>query len=374
MAVIFKTSREFTVGIEVEAQLVDGSDMSLVPASTAIIDALGSSRFGDSIKHELMLSNIEVVTSVCADVAEAERDLREKFGAVVAEAARRSTLVCCAGTHPFSPWRDQQVTAKPRYRRLLDDLQYVARRFNIFGLHVHIGVGGGEKCVYVMNRLVEHLPKLLALSANSPFWEGEFTGLMSYRTKVFETLPIAGLPFYFDDWRDYVDIIEKYKATGTIRSFRDIWWDVRPHPDFGTIEARVCDVPSTLGEICAVAALIQALVVRFSRDFDAGVPCERTHPAIIRENKWRACRYGLDALLIDAGGVGTDSASDSVLRLLDMLRREMDELGTLGYADRVRAAVAAGGGAMRQLARWRESGELASVVEELVDLLRGELE
>ena len=162
-------------------------------------------------------------------------------------------------------------------------LQYVARNFNIFGMHVHVGVDGGEKSIYVLNRMIYYLPYLLALSANSPFWEGENTGLRSYRTKIFETLPIAGLPFYFTGWDDYTTLVEDFIATGTIESIRELWWDVRPHPDFGTVEVRICDNPSSLKEVAAITALIQALVKRFSDDFDAGLKYKRPHSWVIRE-------------------------------------------------------------------------------------------
>ncbi|GMR04219.1 MAG: glutamate--cysteine ligase [Thermodesulfobacteriota bacterium] len=371
MEIKFNSSKDFTVGVELEIQLIDSHTLGLTQSSTAIIDSLGG--FKDSVKHELMMSNLEVVSKKCVDVDEAEKDLREKLKVVIDAAAKHSTLLAMAGTHPFSLWRDQSVTEDQRYEQLIDVLQMVGRRFNIFGLHVHVGVNGGDRCIYIMNRLLYYLPHLLAVSTNSPFWEGENTGLKSYRTKVFESLPIGGLPFYFHNFSDYEKLISNYLATSTIKTIRELWWDIRPHPDFGTIEVRVCDIPSTLREVMCLAALIQAFVKRFSDDFDRGVCFRRPHSAIIRENKWRACRYGMDGEFITEDGGRTVKARDAVKEIMDWVGPDSRELGSYGHFRIVEEILLRGTGAARQVQVWKEKGDLKEVVRAMVDELNSEI-
>jgi len=240
VSITFKSSKEYTLGVEVELQLIDKESLALVPKSGQIIAGLENLK--TFIKPELMLSNVEVNTSPCSTIEEVQKDLLTKFDLVCREALRHDTTLSLAGTHPFSSWREQDFVPDERYGRLLNKLALVARRFNIFGLHVHVGIDSGEKCISIMNLLLYYLPHLLALSANSPFWNGEDSGLKSYRSKVFEALPTAGIPAYFDGWSDYASLVDMYMSTGTIETIREIWWDVRPHPDFGTLEIRVCDV------------------------------------------------------------------------------------------------------------------------------------
>ncbi len=367
----FHNSEGFTVGIEIEIQLVDLNDFGLVSTSNEIIDAIKGLK--GSIKHELMMSNLEINTKVCSSITEAEEDLRKKFDVVMSEAKRHNTILCCAGTHPFSSWKDQRITDNERYRYLLETLQIVARRFNIFGLHVHVGIDGGDRCIYIMNRMLYYLPHLLALSANSPFWEGEDTGLKSYRTKIFETLPIAGLPFYFNDWSDYSQVVEMYLSMGTIRTIRELWWDIRPHLDFGTLEVRICDTPSTIREILAIAALIQAFVKKLSNEYDEGIPFIRPHASILRENKWRASRYGLDAQFITVEGKKTIGAGEAIEGILSSLDKEVEDLGSGQYMDGIRDILVCGEGAIKQLKSWDESGDLKSVVKDTSERLRNDI-
>lgn len=371
MTIKFRQSKGYTVGIEVEVQLIDKESLALTQNSSEIIASLNDYR--GSIKHELMMSNLEINTCICSDMAEAEADLFGKFNLLLNKAAEHNTMISLAGSHPFSSWKDQLITENDRYGRLLSMLQIVARRFNIFGLHVHVGLGDGEKCIYVMNRLISFLPHLLALSANSPFWEGENTGLKSYRTKIFETLPTAGLPFYFKNWKEYTTFVESYIATGTIETIREIWWDVRPHPDFGTIEVRICDVPQTLTEIMSIAALIQALVSRFCSDYDRGDLFDRPHPWIVRENKWRACRYGLDGELITEDATRTVKTKEAIYNLLSFVEAESERLNSVRYLDAVATTMAGGDGAERQLNVWKRRKDLKDVVRYLSDTLRHEV-
>ncbi len=367
MDIEFRDSEDCTIGIEVEVQLVDRKDLSLTSTSSRIIEATGG--IDNSVKHELMMSNLEVITKKCSSMAEAAEDLVKKLDIVMREAARFDTLVCFSGTHPFSRWRDQTITDDPRYRRLLENLQFIARRFNIFGLHVHTGVKGGDKCIYIMNRMLYYLPHLLALSVNSPFWEGEDTGLKSYRTKVFENLPIAGLPFYFEDWADYRRLVKNYLRTGTIETIRELWWDVRPHPDFGTIEVRVCDMPATAGEVLAIASLIQAMVKKFGDEYEASVPFARPHSAVIRENKWRACRYGLEGRFVTERGDSTVSTKEAIERLLESVEGEIEALGSMDLVSPLGEMLKGNSGALRQLRVWKEKGSLGDVVSDLIERL-----
>ncbi|MEE9613953.1 MAG: glutamate--cysteine ligase [Thermodesulfobacteriota bacterium] len=370
MTIEFKKSEGVTLGIEAEIQLVHRDTLALMNNSTDIIDSL--SGLDSSVKHELLMSNLEINTCICSSVAEAERDLREKFAVVSKAAEAYDTLLCCAGTHPFSRWRDQVVTEDERYMRLMERLKIITRRFNIFGLHVHVGLEGGEKCIYVMNRMLFYLPHLLALSANSPFWQGDDTGLKSYRVKVFENLPVAGLPFYFDDWADFSRLIDNYKATGTIETIREIWWDIRPHPDFGTVEIRVCDMPGTIKETLAIAALIQALVKKFGDEYERGVPFERPHSAITRENKWRAARYGLDGEFLTEDGGSTVPVREAIGALLGSVEEEAATLGSAGYLSALGEILAGGTGADRQLRVFKEGGDLKGVVRDMTDGLLAE--
>lgn len=364
---VFKGSPEPTVGVEVEFQLVSADTLALTDAAELLIGGVGDKV---ALKHELMLSNLEINTSVCDSIADAEHDLYGSFMAVLEEARRREILLCCAGTHPFSRWRDQTITDDPRYKSLIGELGIVGRRFNIFGLHVHVGVSDGGKCIYVMNMLLNYLPYFLALSANSPFWEGENTGLKSYRSKVFESLPVAGLPFYFHDWNDYKRIVDCYLATGTIETIRELWWDVRPHPDFGTIELRICDVPMTIKDSLAIAALVQALVVKLGREYDEAIFFKSPHPFIARENKWRAARYGLDGKFITDDGLSTVHAKDALEGLIRKLEAEIKELGSGRFISALGDVFDSGGGATAQLVRYGKGRDLNDVVrfinEELV--------
>jgi carboxylate-amine ligase len=371
MDIKFNDSKDFTLGVELELQLVDGDTLSLVQKSSDILGSLTEHR--DSVKHELMMSNLEIITAICKDVGEADEDLRKKLKTVIDTAGRHNTLISSASTHPFSSWKDQILTDDPRYKRLRHTLQIISRRFNIFGLHVHVGVNGGERCIYIMNRLIYYLPHLLAISTNSPFWEGEDTGLKSYRSKIFESLPHGGLPFYFKDWADYKKLVNNYLATGTIETMRELWWDVRPHPDFGTVELRICDIPSTLKEVLAIAALIQAIVKKLSDDFDKGVVFTRPHSAVTRENKWRACRYGLDGEFMTKDGGGTIGIKDAMLGILDTVADEADALGSLEYLKGIEEIVREGTGASRQLELWQERGDFKDVVRALTGVLAAEV-
>jgi len=369
MDIKFNDSKDFTLGVELELQLVDADSFSLVQRSSDIIGSL--TEFTDSVKHELMMSNIEIITGVCSNVAEVEEDLRKKLAAVMEAAALHNTRISAASTHPFSSWSDQTITDNPRYNRLKETLQILARRFNIFGLHVHVGVNGAERAIYVFNRLIYYLPHLLAVSTNSPFWEGMDTGFKSYRSLIFDSLPHGGLPFYFKDWADYKRLVTNYLATGTIETIRELWWDVRPHPDFGTVELRVCDIPSTLKEVLAITALVQAIVKSLSDDYDRGVEFIRPHSAVTRENKWRAARYGLDGEFLVKDGGSTIGIKEALSALVKAVAPDAGALGSHEYLAGIEDILRDGTGAARQLELWKKGGN-EGVVKGLVALLARE--
>ena len=365
MSLTFNQSKEYSLGVELELQLLDKKSLALAPNSSRII--AGLEELQPFVKPELMLSNIEVNTSPCSTIDAVQKDLLAKLDLLYKEALEHDTTLSLAGTHPFSSWKEQGFVPDDRYARLLNKLAIVARRFNIFGLHVHVGIDSGEKCMFIMNSFLYYLPHLLALSANSPFWDGEDTGLQSYRSKVFEALPTAGIPAYFDGWRDYSSLVDMYIATGTIETIREIWWDVRPHPDFGTLEIRVCDVPCSIKHLMSIVALIQALVARLGRAYDEGMKPELAPYFILKENKWRAARYGLDASFILPDGSGTIECKDAVMELYSYVYDEAVKMGSIDQLSGIKDIMNNGNGASRQLDIWKRDGDLKSVVKSISD-------
>jgi len=301
----FSPSKRTSLGVEWELELVDLETRELTGASDAILAAISPEGDGahPKAKHELLQSCIEVITGVCQTVAEARADLAETVAVVDAEAARRDIGLICSGTHPITDWATQRITDNARYHDLVDRNQWMARQLQIFGVHVHCGVRAPEKAIPIVNALLAYLPHFLALSASSPYWIGADTGLASYRSKVFEALPTAGLPYQLSGWDAFETYMDALISSQAIQSIREVWWDIRPHPSFGTVELRICDGLPTLDEIACVAALAQCLVERFDRQLDNGYTLPEPRPWLVRENKWRAARYGLDAeIVIDNSG------------------------------------------------------------------------
>ncbi|HEU4543031.1 MAG TPA: glutamate--cysteine ligase [Jiangellaceae bacterium] len=370
MKIPFTPSSGRSLGVEWELQLVDMDTRELTSAAIEIIGDLYPGGAGEhaKIKHELLQCTIEVVTGVCRTVGEARADLRDSARAVSEAAAARNVGVMCAGTHPISHWLDQKITPQPRYEELVEELQWIARRFQIFGIHIHVGVGERDRVLPILNALSGYIPHFLALTASSPYWIGNDTGLASARSKVFEALPRAGLPYQLSGW----DQFERYMSTlvqaKAIESVREVWWDVRPHPDLGTVELRVCDGVPTLEEITVVAALAQCLVEKFDRDLDAAVELPVPDAWLLRENKWRAARFGLDAGLIvhDARSVVPVRKS-----LTDLVGELMPIAHTLDCADELRGVdriLTIGPSYQRQRAVAEASGgDLTKVVDSLLD-------
>ncbi|QDT51288.1 Carboxylate-amine ligase YbdK [Symmachiella dynata] len=331
----FKRNDYPTVGVEIELQLVDAETMAL---SNSISDILAElpAEIEARVKPELMQSYLEINTGICNTVNDVERDLRSVLQQVEAITDNLNLKLFWGATHPFSSWRDQKITVNDRYYRLVELMQDVARRLVTFGLHVHVGVDTGDKAIMICDRMMRHLPLFLALSANSPFWEGRNTGLHSNRSKIMEGLPTAGLPSQMRNYSEYVWLVRHLEETGFINSVREIWWDVRPHNNFGTVEIRMCDMPARLDQVLALTALTQCLVVALSREIDNGTYQSEYHPMMVEQNKWRATRFGSDARLVNSDDYKTYSVQETTDNLVDLLLPIAKDLDCLERLESVR--------------------------------------
>ena len=291
----------YTLGVEEEYQLLDGRTFDLVQHIETMLDAVSGHELEERINPELMQSVIEIATPVCRNAADVLRELTTLRGYVTDVASANGLRVGSAGTHPFSLFERQRITAKDRYHALIDQMQYVARRELIFGMHVHVAVDDPEKAIKVVNGLLPQLGPLLALSASSPFWRGEATGLASSRQMVFSAFPRSGPPPRFRDYSDYAEVVGQLERSGCIADYTHIWWDIRLHPRLGTVEVRICDAVTRVEDAVAIAAYCQALVKRLSEQYDAGEEIPSFHRILTSENKWLAARYGLEAPVMDLG-------------------------------------------------------------------------
>lgn len=369
MTVPFAPSRRSTVGLEWELMLADGRTGDLVPRGPEIIDELEESvapeRF--AVTGELLTNTIEVTSGVGDTVEAAVDDIADAIAAVRTATDPRGVELLCAGSHPFAQWYDQEVTDKTRYHSLIERTQWWGRNMMIWGIHVHVGVDDVTKVFPIINALSTYLPHLQALSASSPFWAGERTGYASNRALVFQQLPTAGLPWGLGDWAEYESYLDDMMRTEVMADATEVRWDIRPAPRWGTIEVRACDGMSTLPELAAVAALTQTLVEDFSRRLDAGEELPALQPWFVRENKWRAARYGLDArVIVDRSG----RQEPVVEHLEETLARVGDiavELKCAQELEGVRTTLTQGASYARQLAVADASGgDLRQVVQHLI--------
>ncbi|MDQ6650295.1 MAG: glutamate--cysteine ligase [Actinomycetota bacterium] len=370
MQIPFSSSPRSSLGVEWELQLVDLGTRQLRSGASEILQEIGHGREHPKAKHELFESTIEVITGVCTTVAEARADLAATVAEVAAAAAPRGLGLMCAGTHPITDWATQQISPNPRYAKLVEDMQWLARRLQIFGVHVHVGVQSPDKVIPIVNALTTYVPHFLALSASSPYWVGVDTGLASARSKVFEGLPTAGLPYQLSGWPEFEEFMETLISAHTIESIREVWWDIRPHPVFGTVELRICDGLPTLGEVAMVAALSQCLVEQLDSQLDRGYTLPLPKSWVLRENKWRAARYGLDALLVDDKG-GTVPLRESLHDLVAELRPVAERLGCGAELSTVAQVVQGGASYQRQRAvAAAHDGNLTAVVDSLLEEMR----
>jgi glutamate---cysteine ligase / carboxylate-amine ligase len=359
----------YTLGVEEEYMLLDGETLDLVQHIESVLAAAEGHELEPRVNPELMQSVLEIATPVCRTPADVERELRRMRAYVVGLAGEQEMRVGSAGTHPFSLFERQRITARDRYRHLVDQLQYVARRELIFGMHVHVAVDDPEKAVQVVNGLLGHLSSLLALSASSPFWRGELTGLDSSRQMVFAAFPRSGPPPRFRDYADYAEVVGQLEKTGCIADYTHIWWDIRLHPRYGTVEIRICDAVSHVEDAVALAAFCQALVKLYSERFDAGEQIPSYHRILTSENKWLAARYGLEAPVMDlaTGRRNRVPVAQLVRRTLKEIEPHARELGADAELGGIREILARGNGADRQRRVWNANHDITEVVREIAD-------
>jgi carboxylate-amine ligase len=365
----FGSSPPFTLGVEEEYMLLDPESFDLVQHVDTVLTAIQNGEFTERIGPELMQSVIEISTPICRTAGDVEGELR-RLRSYVTEIARGQALrVGSAGTHPFSLFERQRITARDRYRNLVDQLQYVARRELIFGLHIHVAVDDPEKAIKVTSALLLHLPDLLALSANSPFWRGETTGLASSRQMVFAAFPRSGPPPRFRDYADYAEVVGQLEKTGCIADYTHIWWDIRLHPRFGTIEVRVMDAVTRVEDTTALAAYVQSLVKHYSDRYDDGLELPSYHRTLTTENKWLAARYGLEAPVMDlvTGRRNRVPVAHLVRRALRELEPHARELGSERELEGIRDILDRGNGADRQLRVFNANRDIVEVVHEIAD-------
>lgn len=357
----------FTLGVEEEFQIIDPETRELRSHVQQILDE-GKFVLKERIRPEMHQSVIEVGTGICQDVGDVRRDVTELRSEIVSMAARTGMRVASAGTHPFSNWEDQTIYPDPRYASIVEEMQLVARSNLIFGLHVHVGIADRALALEIMNEARYFLPHLLALSVNSPFWLGRNTGFKSYRTKVFERFPRTGIPETFQSAAEFDSYVATLVKTNCIDNGKKIWWDVRPHPFFETIEFRICDVPMRLDETVALAALIQAICAKLYRLRERNLGFRMYRRALLMENKWRACRYGIDGKLIDFGKGIEVPFRELAGELFDFVDDVVDELGSRDEIAGIRWILENGAGADRQLAAYHASGgDLRKVVDFICD-------
>ncbi len=357
----------FTIGIEEEYQTIDPVTRDLRSHIQAELLERGKMVLQERVKAELHQSVVEVGTGICKNIKEAKAEVKELRRHIIRLARESGLRVASVATHPFADWKVQEIYPDDRYKNIVEDMQLVARANLIFGLHVHIGIEDRETAIHMMNHARYFLPHILALSTNSPFWLGMNTGLKSYRCKVFDKFPRTNIPDYFPSWGEYENFIKLLIKTNCIDNAKKIWWDIRPHPFFNTIEFRVCDIPMRADETIALAALIQATVAKLYKLYAANQGFRLYRRALIMENKWRASRYGLNGKLIDFGKQKEVPTRDLINEYLDFVDDVVDELGSREELNYIRRILETGSGADRQLRLFQETGDLKKVVDYIIE-------
>ena len=355
----------FTIGVEEEFQIIDPQTCELRSHVSELLTA-SAPALGDQIKRELHQSIVEVGTKICADISELEREVCRIRRELSHSAESVGLRIAAAGTHPFSNWKDQVISPGERYDNIVEELQQLARSLLIFGLHIHVAVPDKASTIELLNEARYFLPHLLALSTSSPFWQGRDTGLKSYRTTVFRRFPRSGIPDQFDSWSEYEEYLNTLVELHCIDDGKKVWWDLRPHPVFGTLEFRVCDVPTSPRVTIALAALAQALVVKLYRLRRSNLGFRIYSRALVEENKWRAARYGIDGRLIDFGKRQEVPMRELALELLAFVDDVVDELGSRKALEYVRTIAEEGTSADKQLEVYKRTGDLREVVRWLV--------
>jgi carboxylate-amine ligase len=356
---------QFTLGIEEEFQIVDPVTRELKSHVSEILDE-GKMLLGEKIKPEMIQSMIEVGTGVCANIQEAREDITQLRCIISSLARQKGMAIAAASTHPFSKWSEQTIFEADRYKLLVDELQMVARSLLIFGVHVHVGIADLDRRIHIMNAARYFLPHVLAMTTSSPFWLGFNTGLKSYRSEVFKKFPRTDIPDHFESFQQFQGYIDLLVKMNCIQDGSKLWWDVRPHHLFPTLEFRICDIPTRVDDTIAVAALFQAIVAKLTTLIDRNLGFRLYHRRLIQENKWRAVRYGLDGKLLDLGKQKEVPVKDLIRELLDFIDDVVDELDSRKEIEHIHTILERGTSADEQLKVYHESGER---FEPVVDML-----
>jgi carboxylate-amine ligase len=356
----------YTIGIEEELMIIDAETLELSNSIEVMLEAVPTDEIRGEVKPELMESVLEIATDPCRDTAEASSQLRELRRAVRETAASKELAIGSAGTHPFAMWEGQRIVARPRYRDLVSALRFVARQEIIFGVHVHVGIDDPDKAIHVANGMRVHMPVLLALSSNSPFWRADATGLASTRTPIFRAFPRVGIPPTYRDWSDYERRIGFMVDSRVIEDYTYLWYDVRPHPNFGTVEVRVMDAQTRVDHTLALAAFVQAMVRELAEHYDAGKRLSRYPFEMLDENKWLAARHGLEGELVDLPKQERVATSALARRLLDRMREHAQDLGSTTELEAIEDLLEHGNGAQRQVVVYEANHDLREVVAEIV--------
>ena len=357
---------KFTLGIEEEYQVIDPVTRELISHDQQIVSN-AAKILNDQVKAEMHQAVVEVGTNICTDVTDAREQITYLRKSISGIANDLGFKIGAAGTHPFSKWETQLITPNPRYDEIITELQDTARSNLIFGLHVHIGIEDRELAIHLVNAMRYFLPHLYALSTNSPFWEGRNTGFKSFRSKVFDKFPRTGIPGVFNSYSEYENYVNLLVKTKCIDNPKKIWWDIRVHPFFPTLEVRICDVPLTVDETISIAALIQALIAKLYKLRCQNLNFMIYHRALINENKWRASRYGLEGKMIDFGKECEVDTKLLMLELLDFVDDVVDDLGSRKEIEFVQQMIKNGTGADRQLDIFKQTKDLTKVVDYITE-------
>ena len=356
----------FTLGIEEEFAIIDPETRELRSHIQEILEG-GKVTLKEQIKPEMHQSVVELGTEICQSIVDARKHVVELRSQLALLAGRSGLKIASAGTHPFSHWHDQLITEGERYEEIVKDMQLLARANLIFGLHVHVGIPERTTAIQVMNQARYFLPHIYALSVNSPFWVGRNTGLKGYRLKVFERFPRTGIPDAFESLSEYEDYCKLLVKTGCVDNAKKIWWDIRLHPFFDTLEVRVCDAQSRVDDTLAIAALIQAIISRLYKLLARNITFRVYRRRLLDENRWRASRYGIDGKLIDFGREEEVETRSLLNELLEFVSTEVNELGTAKEMAHIERIMREGTGADRQLAVWERTKDMKTVVDQIVD-------
>ena len=357
---------EFTLGIEEEFQIVDPVTRELRSRVSEILED-GKTLLGEQVKPEMIQSMIEVGTGICKDIQAARADITNLRGILAGLARKKGLAIVAAGTHPFSHWHDQKIFDNERYNLIVEENQIIARSLLTFGLHVHVGIADPDRAIQIMNAVRYMLPHMLALSTSSPFWVGKQTGLKSYRSEVFTRMPRTGIPDHFESDSSFQNYVSLLIETGCIDDGKKIYWDVRPHPFFPTLEFRICDIPTRVDDTIAIAALFQALVAKVNRLLDQNLTFRPHHKMLIEENKWRAVRYGLDGKMIDFGKGKEVPTRDVIREVLAFVDEVVDDLGSREEIEHIYTILERGTSADEQLRVWQDTGDFKAVVDHLIE-------